>query len=197
MTSIAVGKSILSTIKKMIKDPLVWIDCEMTGLDIQKDHLIEIAVLITDGDLNIVAKGPELVIHQPREVMDNMNAWCIEHHGASGLTQQVLDSKITVEEAESQVCDFLKQHIPAGVAPLAGNSVHADKRFLSKEMPRLVDYLHYRIVDVSTVKELAKRWYPKTAAGVVKKAGHRAMDDIIESIEELKYYKEHIFIEKE
>ncbi|KAI9478068.1 MAG: ribonuclease H-like domain-containing protein [Benjaminiella poitrasii] len=193
----------------MIKDPLVWIDCEMTGLDIQKDHLIEIAVLITDGDLNIVAKGPELVIHQPREVMDNMNAWCIEHHGASGLTQQVLDSKLTVQEAETQVCEFLKQHIPAGVAPLAGNSVHADKRFLSKEMPGLVDYLHYRIVgkfllfndnqfllllDVSTVKELTKRWYPKIAAGVVKKGGHRALDDIVESIEELKYYREHVFI---
>ncbi|KAI8884490.1 ribonuclease H-like protein [Backusella circina FSU 941] len=168
----------------------------MTGLDIKKDHLIEIAVLITDGDLNIVAKGPELVIHQPREVMDAMNEWCVEHHGASGLTKQVLDSKISVQEAEKQVVDFLKQNIPSGVAPLAGNSVHADKVFLNKEMPGVVDYLHYRIVDVSTIKELSKRWYPGIANGVIKKGGHRALDDIVESIEELKYYREHVFIKQ-
>ncbi|CAO0789501.1 unnamed protein product [Mucor circinelloides] len=180
----------------MIKDPLVWIDCEMTGLDIKKDHLIEIAVLITDGDLNVVAKGPELIIHQPKQVMDNMNEWCIQHHGDSGLTQQVLESKITVQEAEKQVYEFLKQHIPAGVAPLAGNTVHEDKKFLCKEMPSIVDHLHYRIVDVSTIKELSKRWYPEIASGVVKKATHRALDDIIESIEELKYYRQHVFISK-
>ncbi|KAG0190623.1 Oligoribonuclease, mitochondrial [Apophysomyces sp. BC1034] len=136
---------------KMIKNPLVWIDCEMTGLDIQKDHLIEIAVLLTDGDLNIVAEGPELVIHQPREVMDSMNGnvkmdWCKQHHGASGLTQAVLDSHVTMTDAQDQVLEFIQRHIPSGVAPLAGNSVHADKRFLEKEMPRIVDYLHYRIV---------------------------------------------------
>ncbi|KAG1189990.1 hypothetical protein G6F36_003466 [Rhizopus arrhizus] len=130
----------------MIKSPLVWIDCEMTGLDIKEDHLIEIAVLITDGDLNIVAKGPELVIYQPKEIMDSMNEWCTEHHGKSGLTQKVLESKITTKEAERQVFEFLQQHIPKGVAPLAGNSVHADKVFLNKEMPSIVDYLHYRIV---------------------------------------------------
>ncbi|KAI9273560.1 ribonuclease H-like domain-containing protein [Sporodiniella umbellata] len=165
----------------------------MTGLDLKKDHLIEIAVLITDGDLNVVAKGPELVIHQPREVMDNMNEWCIDHHGKSGLTAQVLASKTSVEEAESQVLGFLKQHLAQGIAPLAGNSVHADKQFLQKEMPKIVDYLHYRIVDVSTIKELSKRWYPKEAQGVVKKESHRALDDIIESIEELKYYRKHVF----
>ncbi|KAG0180101.1 Oligoribonuclease, mitochondrial [Apophysomyces sp. BC1021] len=170
----------------------------MTGLDIQKDHLIEIAVLLTDGDLNIVAEGPELVIHQPREVMDSMNGnvkmdWCKQHHGASGLTQAVLDSHVTMTDAQDQVLEFIQRHIPSGVAPLAGNSVHADKRFLEKEMPRIVDYLHYRIVDVSTVKELAKRWYPDVAAGVVKKNGHRALDDIKESIEELRYYQRHLF----
>ncbi|KAI9358822.1 ribonuclease H-like domain-containing protein [Pilaira anomala] len=168
----------------------------MTGLDIEKDHLIEIAVLITDGDLNIVAEGPELIIHQPKEVMDKMNEWCVQHHGASGLTKQVLESKISIEEAEKQVFEFLKEHVPKGVAPLAGNSVHADKVFLCKEMPSVVEQLHYRIVDVSTIKELAKRWYPQIAKGVVKKAGHRALDDIIESIEELKYYREHVFIKQ-
>ncbi|KAG0774710.1 hypothetical protein G6F22_013851 [Rhizopus arrhizus] len=181
----------------MIKSPLVWIDCEMTGLDIKEDHLIEIAVLITDGDLNIVAKGPELVIYQPKEIMDSMNEWCTEHHGKSGLTQKVLESKITTKEAERQVFEFLQQHIPKGVAPLAGNSVHADKVFLNKEMPSIVDYLHYRIVDVSTVKELAKRWYPNIASKVVKKSTHRALDDIIESIEELKYYQKHVFVKED
>ncbi|CAO3691308.1 unnamed protein product [Rhizopus stolonifer] len=127
--------------------------------------------------------------------MDNMNEWCIDHHGKSGLTRQVLESNITVQAAEKQVLDFLKLHIPEGIAPLAGNSVHADKQFLVKEMPKIVDYLHYRIVDVSTIKELSKRWYPKIAAGVVKKATHRALDDIIESIEELKYYQKHVFIQ--
>ncbi|KAI7871515.1 ribonuclease H-like domain-containing protein [Spinellus fusiger] len=181
----------------MIKDPLVWIDCEMTGLDIEKDHLIEIAVLITDGELNIVAKGPELIIHRPISVMNSMNEWCIEHHGASGLTQSVLDSTISITEAHNQVLTFLKEHIPAGVAPLAGSSVHADKRFLEKEMPLVVEHLHYRIVDVSTIKELAKRWNPTIAAGVVKKYSHRAMDDIIESMEELKYYRKTLFVSPE
>ena len=113
------------------------------------------------------------------------------------MTKQVLESKISIGEAEKQVCDFLKEHVPQGIAPLAGNSVHADKIFLSKEMPSVVDHLHYRIVDVSTIKELSKRWYPKIAQGVVKKAGHRALDDIIESIDELKYYRQHVFIKQE
>ncbi|KAI8367598.1 ribonuclease H-like domain-containing protein [Radiomyces spectabilis] len=179
---------------KMINNPLVWIDCEMTGLDIEKDHLIEIAVLITDGDLNIQAEGPELIIHQSKETMDAMNDWCKEHHGASGLTDAVLKSTVTVEDAEKQVLAFLKEHIPASQAPLAGNSVHADKRFLEKEMPDLVRYLHYRIVDVSTIKELTKRWYPDVASGLVKKGAHRALDDIKESIDELKYYRQHVFV---
>ncbi|KAG2173212.1 hypothetical protein INT43_004586 [Umbelopsis isabellina] len=167
---------------------------QMTGLDVTKDHLIEIAVLITNGDLEIVAKGPELVIHQPKSVMDNMNEWCIQHHGESGLTKQVLESTVTVEHAEAQVLDFVKSHIPEQrIAPLAGNSVHADKRFLEKEMPQLVEHLHYRIVDVSTVKELSRRWYPQVYEGLQKKGAHRALDDIVESIDELKYYREHIF----
>ncbi|ORY97617.1 ribonuclease H-like domain-containing protein [Syncephalastrum racemosum] len=179
---------------RMINNPLVWIDCEMTGLDIANDRLIEIAVLITDGDLRIAAEGPELVIHQPREVMDNMNEWCKEHHGASGLTEAVINSKVSTADAQSQVLEFLKRHIPPGVAPLAGNSVHADKRFLEKEMPKIVDYLHYRIVDVSTIKELSRRWYPDIAKGVQKKNCHRALDDIKESISELEYYRQHVFV---
>ncbi|KAJ2961235.1 hypothetical protein NQZ79_g3448 [Umbelopsis isabellina] len=165
---------------------MLWTDglAQMTGLDIAKDHLIEIAVLITNGDLEIVAKGPELVIHQPKSVMDNMN----------GLTKQVLESTVTVEQAEAQVLEFVKSHIPEQrIAPLAGNSVHADKRFLEKEMPRLVEHLHYRIVDVSTVKELSRRWYPQVYEGLQKKGAHRALDDIVESIDELKYYRERIF----
>jgi len=166
----------------------------MTGLDLAKDHLIEIAVLITNGNLDIVAEGPELVIHQPKNVMDDMNDWCKEHHGASGLTDQVLKSTIDIHQAQSQVLDFIKTHIPEpGIAQLAGNSVHADKRFLEKEMPQVVDHLHYRIVDVSTVKELARRWYPKTYEDLHKKGAHRAMGDILESIEELKFYRERIF----
>ncbi|CAO3668893.1 unnamed protein product [Umbelopsis vinacea] len=155
----------------MIDKPLIWIDCEMTGLDLAKDHLIEIAVLITNGNLDIMAKGPELVIHQPKSVMDNMNDWCIEHHGASGLTRQVLESSIGIEQAQAQVLEFIQTHVPEPqIAQLAGNSVHADKRFLEKEMPQVVEHLHYRIV-----------------------GAHRAMGDIIESIEELKFYREQIF----
>ncbi|CAO3648549.1 unnamed protein product [Cunninghamella blakesleeana] len=166
----------------------------MTGLNIITDHIIEIALLITDGDLNIIAEGPELIIHQPKSVMDNMNEWCIDHHGKSGLTKAVLESTITIEEAEKQVLEFVKKHIPkARIAPLGGNSVHADKRFLEKEMPQLIEHLHYRIIDVSTVKELTKRWYPDVFNGLVKKGEHRALDDIKESIDELKYYQQHVF----
>ncbi|SAM06315.1 hypothetical protein [Absidia glauca] len=125
-----------------------------------------------------------------------MNAWCVEQHGKSGLTEAVLTSCITTEDAEQKVLQFLEQHLPGlkGSVPLAGNSVHADKRFLEKEMPLIIDYLHYRIIDVSTIKELTKRWYPKAANSLVKKNMHRAMDDIKESIEELKYYRQHVFI---
>ncbi|KAL1923676.1 uncharacterized protein VTP21DRAFT_8656 [Calcarisporiella thermophila] len=187
----------------MLNNPLVWIDCEMTGLDIDRDHIIEIAVLITDGDLNLVQDEKtgevaelSLIIHQPKSVMDNMNAWCIEHHGKSGLTGAVLSSTLTTQDAEDQVLDFIKQYIPQPrIALLAGNSVHADRQFLQKELPRVVEHLHYRIVDVSTVKELVRRWLPKLYDQVPpKKEGHRALDDIRESIEELRYYREHAFV---
>ncbi|KAF9168920.1 Oligoribonuclease, mitochondrial [Mortierella sp. AD011] len=173
---------------------LVWIDCEMTGLE-ATDKLIEIAVIITDDELNIVAEGPNLIIHQPKEVMDNMNQWCIEHHENSGLTAAVLASKISTDEACTQVLDFIKKHIPEprhGI--LAGNSVHADKVFLEREMRPIVDHLHYRIVDVSTVKELSRRWYPSEFKHAPrKKEAHRALDDIKESIKELEYYRGAVF----
>ncbi|KAG0056736.1 Oligoribonuclease, mitochondrial [Gryganskiella cystojenkinii] len=173
---------------------LVWIDCEMTGL-LATDKLIEIAVIITDDELNIVAEGPNLIIHQPKEVMDKMNEWCIEHHGASGLTAAVIASTISTEDACDQVLKFILKHIPeprGGI--LAGNSVHADKVFLEREMSPIIEHLHYRIVDVSTVKELSRRWYPKEfKAAPPKKAAHRALDDIKESINELKYYRQTVF----
>ncbi|KAI1320257.1 Oligoribonuclease, mitochondrial [Mortierella claussenii] len=173
---------------------LVWIDCEMTGLA-ASDKLIEIAVIITDDNLNIVAEGPNLIIHQPKDIMDNMNEWCIDHHGASGLTAAVLASKVSTEQACTQVLAFIKQYIPEprrGI--LAGNSVHADKVFLEREMRPIVDHLHYRIVDVSTIKELSRRWYPNEFGSVPqKKEAHRALDDIKESIKELEYYRATVF----
>ncbi|KAF9433588.1 Oligoribonuclease, mitochondrial [Entomortierella beljakovae] len=193
---------------------LVWIDCEMTGLE-ASDKLIEIAAIITDDKLNIVAEGPNIIIHQPKELMDKMNQWCIEHHGnviiqppplfvcfrmehrvlESGLTASVLASEISTDQACAQVLEFIKKYIPeprTGI--LAGNSVHADKVFLEREMRPIVDYLHYRIVDVSTIKELTRRWYPaEFEKAPHKKGAHRALDDIKESIKELEYYKRSVF----
>ncbi|KNC99168.1 uncharacterized protein SPPG_05422 [Spizellomyces punctatus DAOM BR117] len=178
-----------------IKDPLVWIDLEMTGLDLAKDRIIEIACIITDGDLNIVAEGPNLVISQPKELMEGMSQWCIEHHGKSGLTSQVLASNTTTQSATSQVLSFIKSHIPtSNIAHLAGNSIHMDKQFLQKEMPDIINHLHYRIVDVSTIKELVRRWLPEVAQNAPRKGlSHRALDDIRESIQELRYYRQAAF----
>ncbi|RKP08901.1 ribonuclease H-like domain-containing protein [Thamnocephalis sphaerospora] len=168
----------------------------MTGLDASKDCIIEIAVLITDGDLNIVAEGPELIINQPKALMDGMDAWCREHHGSSGLTAAVLASTITMAEAERAVLDFVQQYVPdARTAPLAGNSVHADRVFLRKDMPRLEAHLHYRNVDVSTIKELVRRWYPAIfQTAPKKKCSHRALDDIKESLKELEFYRKACFV---
>jgi len=147
--------SSLSTVPNGPKDQrMIWVDCEMTGLDITKDKLIEIAVVVTDKDLNILAQGPNLVIHQSKDVMDNMNEWCINQHGLSGLTQRVLDSKIDEDEAERQIMEFVQAWTPAGKCPLAGNSVGADKKFIERFLPKLYAHLHYRIIDVSTVEVL-------------------------------------------
>ncbi|XP_023260394.1 oligoribonuclease, mitochondrial [Seriola lalandi dorsalis] len=173
---------------------MVWVDLEMTGLDIEKDQIIEMACIITDSDLNILAQGPNLIINQPDELLEGMSDWCKEHHGKSGLTQAVRDSKITLEQAEYEFLSFVRQHTPPGQCPLAGNSVHADKRFLDKHMPQFMYHLHYRIIDVSTVKEICRRWFPEEYKMVPhKKASHRALDDIWESIKELQYYRANVF----
>ncbi|XP_052794148.1 oligoribonuclease, mitochondrial-like isoform X2 [Mya arenaria] len=166
----------------------------MSGLDVNKEHILEMACLVTDQDLNIIAECEDLVIHQPPTVLDNMGEWCKEHHGKSGLTEAVRRSQISLMEAEDRMLRFVKEHTLPGSAPLAGNSVHADRTFLVKYMPRFTQHLHYRIVDVSTVKELSRRWYPSEfSRAPKKKLSHRALDDIKESIEELNYYRQNIF----
>lgn len=173
---------------------MVWIDLEMTGLDPERNRIIEAAVLITNGNLEILAEGPSLVIHQPEEVLAEMDDWNQRHHKASGLLPRVRESTLSESEAEAQLLEFIKQHVPEREAPLAGNSVHQDRRFLAKQMPAFEAYLHYRIVDVSSVKELVARWYPDAYAGRPGKRGsHRALDDIRESIQELAYYRKSAF----
>ena len=156
------------------------------------NHIIEIASLITDGELNIIAEGPEIVIHQSDEILDMMNEWCVTQHGKSGLTDRVRSSKISLAEAEKQTLDFIHSYTGSEQVPLCGNTIGQDKVFLQKYMPTIVDQLHYRVVDVSTIKELALRWYPHLEI-YDKKGNHRALDDIRESVAELQYYRAKIF----
>jgi oligoribonuclease len=172
---------------------MVWMDLEMTGLDPDQDEIIEIATLITDAELNVIAEGPELVIHQPEKRFAKMDDWNQEHHTKSGLWAAVLKSEISMADAEQQTLAFLKQHIGERTSPLCGNSIWQDRRFLARHMPRLEAYLHYRLVDVSTIKELTRRWYPDLGAYSKKVLSHRALDDIRESIAELKFYREKLF----
>lgn len=172
---------------------LVWIDLEMTGLDPEKERIIEMATIITDSELNLVAEGPVIAIKQPDSLLDSMDEWCTNTHGASGLTQRVKDSKTTEAEAEQQTLEFLKQYLAAGESPLCGNSIGQDRRFLVKYMPELEAFFHYRNLDVSTVKELARRWRPDVLDGVKKKGSHLALDDIRDSINELRHYRDHFF----
>ncbi|ELT97456.1 hypothetical protein CAPTEDRAFT_221441 [Capitella teleta] len=175
---------------------LVWVDLEMSGLDVNKCRILEMACLITDSNLNVIAQGPELIIHQAEDVLASMDEWCTEHHAKSGLTQAVRDSKVSIVDAEDMMLRFVEEHTPCGKCPLAGNTVHMDKRFLDAYMPRFSEHLHYRIVDVSTVKEICRRWFPMTIdLAPSKVANHRALDDIKESIEELKFYRKNIFKE--
>ncbi len=173
---------------------MVWIDLEMTGLDIEKESIIEIATVITDSELNILAQGPNLAITVPEELIRGMDEWNTTHHNRSGLVDRIRNSGVSIEEAQSATLEFLQEWVEPKSAPLCGNSVWNDRRFLHKEMPLVADYLHYRMVDVSTVKELANRWYPEVAR-YRKKSSHLALDDILESIEELQYFRDKIFAE--
>lgn len=170
---------------------LIWIDLEMTGLDPETEVIIEIATIVTDAQLNVLAEGPSLVVHQPDSILDAMDEWCTNQHGKSGLTDRVRRSKISTEQAEQETIAFLQQYIARGKSPMCGNTVSQDRRFLLKYMPDLESYFHYRHIDVSTVKELAKRWKPEIIDGVKKSSSHLALDDIRDSIEELKYYRQH------
>lgn len=169
---------------------LIWIDLEMTGLLPQQDQIIEIATVVTDTDLNILDQGPVIAIHQTAATMGAMDDWNTRHHGDSGLTQRVLESRYGMAEAEQQTLSFLQRYLPPGKSPMCGNSICQDRRFMARLMPELEAFFHYRNLDVSSIKELAMRWKPELAAGFVKKGAHLALDDILESIDELKYYRD-------
>ena len=172
---------------------LVWMDLEMSGLDPKTCVILEIATLITDKDLNLIAQGPALVVHQPDSVLEAMDDWNKEHHGASGLAKAVQKSTITLAQAEQQTLDFIAQHCGPKSSPLCGNTIYQDRRFLIEYMPKLESYLHYRLVDVSTIKELVKRWYGPEFQAPNKKQKHKALDDILETVEELKLYRKKVF----
>ncbi len=172
-------------------DNLIWIDLEMTGLDPETDRIIEIATIVTDPQLNEVAQGPVLAIHQTNEMLDGMDDWCKQTHGNSGLTARVCQSTISESEAEQQTLAFLRKHVNKGMSPMCGNSIGQDRRFLWRYMPALNDYFHYRNIDVSTLKELAWRWRPELLNGFTKKSSHLALEDIRDSIMEMQYYRQH------
>lgn len=171
------------------RDRLIWIDLEMTGLEPETDRIIEIATVVTDANLHVIAQGPVLAVHQPDELMAGMDEWCTRTHGNSGLTQRVHDSQVSEAEAERQTLEFLAQHLPAGVSPMCGNSIGQDRRFLARYMPKLEQFFHYRNLDVSTLKEIARRWNPAALEGFEKQGTHLALDDILESIAELSHYR--------
>lgn len=170
---------------------LIWIDMEMTGLDPEKERIIELAAVITEPDLTVVAEGPVLVVHQSNELLDAMDAWNKGTHAKTGLIDKVKASTLSEADAEEQMLAFLAEHVPSGKSPMAGNTIGQDRRFMVKYMPRLEAYFHYRNLDVSTLKELALRWKPEVYRSFVKKSRHEALADIYESIDELKHYREH------
>ena len=169
---------------------LIWIDLEMTGLDTINDTIIEIATVVTDKDLKILAEGPMLAVHQSDEIMTGMDDWNTRQHGQSGLTDRVRQSELTAKDAERQTVEFLQAWVPAGKSPICGNSICQDRRFMHRLMPELEQWFHYRNLDVSSVKELAKRWSPEILGGFKKNINHLAQDDVYDSINELKYYRE-------
>jgi oligoribonuclease len=172
---------------------LIWIDLEMTGLDTESDVIIEIATLVTDKDLNVLGEGPILAIHQPDELLNGMDEWNTRQHGKSGLTERVRNSNTTMAEAERATIEFLKQFVDAWKSPMCGNSICQDRRFMARQMPELEAFFHYRNLDVSSVKEIARRWRPELMKGFNKQGSHLAMDDIKDSIEELSYYRDVFF----
>lgn len=180
----------------MKRDPnrLVWIDLEMTGLEPDRHVIIEIASLVTDGELNVLEEGPNLAIRRTEEQLALMDAWNVATHTGSGLVERIRTAGVDIEEAERQTLAFVRRWVAKGTSPLAGNTIAQDRRFLRREMPKLEAYLHYRHVDVSTIKELVRRWYPHAPQPPEKKQAHRALDDIHESVEELRWYRQHFFV---
>jgi len=173
------------------KDNLIWIDLEMTGLEPQTDQIIEIATIVTDSQLNVLAQGPEIAIHQSQQALDAMDEWNTRQHGQSGLIKRVQESSYSLAAAEQETLEFLKLWVPAGESPICGNSICQDRRFLARLMPALEEYFHYRNLDVSSLKELAIRWAPGLLDGFEKQGSHLALDDVRESIAELAFYREH------
>ena len=171
---------------------LIWIDLEMTGLDPDNDYIIEIATVVTDAQLNLIEKGPVIAVHQSDEILAGMDAWNTDQHGGSGLTKRVRQSRYDTAQAERETLEFLARHVPANTSPMCGNTICQDRRFLYRHMRELERYFHYRHLDVSTVKELARRWAPDLP-GYPKGSSHLAMDDILDSIKELGYYRKHVF----
>jgi len=185
-------------VKNDVTGNLVWIDLEMTGLDSAADVILEIACVITDGNLNTIAESPSLIIHQPEEKLRVMNQWCQEQHVKTGLVEAVRKSTIMLQQAEKEIFDLIRKHCPIHTGVLSGNSVWQDRVFLAKYMPKIPVYLHYRTVDVTTVKELVRRWYPQSPHTEYKKSDqHRALSDIYESIAELQHYRMHFFRQKD
>ena len=175
------------------KQRLIWIDLEMTGLVPEEHHIIEVATIVTDAELNTIAEGPVIAVHQPKKYLDRMDAWNVKTHTGSGLVERVQKSQYNERTAAAATIEFLQQHIDAGVSPMCGNSICQDRRFLARHMPDLEAFFHYRNLDVSTLKELAKRWQPEVADSFKKSGAHEALADIRESIDELKHYREHFF----
>lgn len=174
------------------EENLIWIDLEMTGLDTFNDVIIEIATVVTDKELNVLAKGPVIAIHQANDVLDAMDEWNTKQHGGSGLIKRIQESTVTVEQAEQETIDFLKPYVSKGMSPMCGNSICQDRRFMARLMPELEAYFHYRNLDVSTLKELTQRWKPEILGQFEKQGSHLAMDDVLESIAEMTFYREKV-----